>query len=80
MAKREKAFDSVRLMRALREQLSREMEAMSDDERIAFINGRADLAAQELGLPPAIDPRVAAERARAAHAGSAAAGIAAMAS
>jgi len=69
MAKTEKSFDSVRLMRELRDQLDREMERMTAEERIAFINGRADRVARELGLPPAIDPRVAAERARAARSG-----------
>jgi hypothetical protein len=65
--KPEKPFDSVRMMRELRDQLDREMEHMTSEERIAFINGRADRVAGELGLPVAIDPRVAAERARAAR-------------
>ncbi|HKP73989.1 MAG TPA: hypothetical protein VJT67_00540 [Longimicrobiaceae bacterium] len=41
------------------------MEPMTPEERIAFINARADSVAGELGLPPGIDPREAAERARA---------------
>jgi|GEM_PF-1564342 len=69
MTKTEKSFDAVRLMRELRDELNREMESMTSEERIAFINGRADQVAQELGLPAAIDPRVAAERARARRSG-----------
>jgi len=65
MPKPEKPFDSVRLMREIRDRLDREMAHMTSEERIAFINGRAERVARELGLPPAIDPRVAAERARA---------------
>jgi hypothetical protein len=67
MAKTEKPFDSVRMMREIRDRLDREMQHMTSEERIAYINGRADRAAKELGLPPAIDARVAAERARAAR-------------
>lgn len=61
----EKRFDSVRLMRELRDRLNREMEHMTAEERVTFVNGRADSVARELGLPPAMDPRLAAERARA---------------
>jgi hypothetical protein len=67
MPKTEKSFDCVRLMRDLRDQLDREMEHMTSDERIAFINQRADRVARQLGLPPAIDARAAAERAQAAR-------------
>ncbi len=67
MAKTEKRFDSVRMMREIRDRLNREMEHMTSEERIAFINGRAERAARKLGLPPAIHARVAAERARAAR-------------
>jgi len=74
MPKTEKPFDSVRLMRELRDRLNREMEPMTAEERIAFINRRADRVARELGLPPAIDARVAAERARAAREAGNAAG------
>lgn len=63
----EKRFDSVRLMRELRDRLNREMEHMTAEERVAFVNARADSVARELGLPPAMDPRLAAERARAAR-------------
>lgn len=41
MTRIEKAFDCVRMMRELREELQRETEGMSPEERTAFINGRA---------------------------------------
>jgi hypothetical protein len=63
----EKAFDCVRVMRELRDELSREMQGMSAEERVEFIDGEGERGARVLGLPPAIDPRLAAERARAAR-------------
>ena len=44
MAKTEKPFDSVRMMREIRDRLDREMEHMTSEERIAYINGRAERA------------------------------------
>lgn len=35
--KREKSFDAVRMMREIRERMSREMEGMSPDEQLAYI-------------------------------------------
>ena len=64
MMKSERPFDCVRLMRELRDQLDRRVSPMTPHERVEFINENADQAARELGLPEAIDPRVAAERAR----------------
>ncbi|HEX6748205.1 MAG TPA: hypothetical protein VF092_12995 [Longimicrobium sp.] len=65
----EKPFDAVRLMRELRDDLSRKMAYMTPEQRVEFINREGEDGARELGLPPAVDPRVAAERARAARAG-----------
>jgi hypothetical protein len=61
----EKAFDCVRVMRELRDELSREMQGMTAEERVEFIDGEGERGARALGLPAAIDPRLAAERARA---------------
>ncbi|MCL4692352.1 MAG: hypothetical protein KJ060_07565 [Candidatus Hydrogenedentes bacterium] len=36
-----KTFDSVKLMRKLREELSREMSAMTSEEKIRFIQEKA---------------------------------------
>ena len=63
----EKPFDCVRLMRELRDELSRKAMDMTPGEWVEFLNREGERAARELGLPPAIDPRVAAERARAAR-------------
>jgi hypothetical protein len=69
----EKDFDCVRMMRELRDELNRAMENMTSEERITFLNSRAEEVSRQLGLPAAIDPRVAAERARAARAAARAA-------
>ena len=63
----EKPFDCVRMMRELRDDLDRQVAEMTPEERIAFINGNAERTAGDLGLPAAIDPRHAAERARTAR-------------
>lgn len=63
----EKPFDCVRLMRVLRDELSRKMMHMTSEERVEFINREGERGARGLGLPPAIDPRIVAERARAAR-------------
>lgn len=63
----EKPFDCVRMMRELRDELSRRIEHMTAEERVEFIDREGERGARALGLPPAIDPRLAAERARAAR-------------
>ncbi len=63
----EKPFDCVRMMRELRDELSRKMLHMTPEERVEFINCEGERGARELGLPPAVDPRVSADRARAAR-------------
>ena len=67
MTESERPFDSVRMMRELRDELDRQVAQMTPEERVEFINLRAQGAASALGLPPAIDPRRAAERARRAR-------------
>jgi hypothetical protein len=54
-------------MRELRGELSRKALQMTPEEWVEFINREGEREVRELGLPPAIDPRVAAERARAAR-------------
>jgi len=53
-------------MRELRDEIDREVAQMTPEERVQFINRRAERVARELGLPPAADPRTPAERARVA--------------
>jgi hypothetical protein len=54
--KSEKAFDSVRLMRELRDEINRDVEAMTPEERLAYIRQRADRVRNELSLPQPVDP------------------------
>jgi hypothetical protein len=54
--KSEKEFDSVRLMRELRDEINREVESMTPEERLAYIRQRADRVRNELSLPPAVEP------------------------
>lgn len=55
-----KTFDSVKLMRELRDKLSQEMEHMTSEERLRYIRGKA--ASTGLGRKMAEDERVAAQR------------------
>lgn len=54
MAKTDKPFDAVRLMRSLREEIDREVEHMSADQRRDYIRRRAERVRRELGFsrPP----------------------------
>ena len=55
-----KTFDSVRLMRELRDTLSQEMEHMTAEERLRYIRDKA--ASTDLGRKMAEDERDAAQR------------------
>jgi hypothetical protein len=59
-----KTFDSVKLMRELRDKLSQEMEHMTPEERVRYIRGRA--ASTSLGRKIAEDERDAAQQTDAA--------------
>jgi hypothetical protein len=50
MAKTEKPFDAVGLMRRLREEIDREVENMSADQRRDYIRRRAERVRSELGF------------------------------
>jgi uncharacterized protein (DUF2164 family) len=52
----EKAFDCVRLMRELRDELTREVESMTAEQRLEFIRERADRVWKNLGLAPTDSP------------------------
>jgi hypothetical protein len=54
-----KTFDSVKLMRELRDTLSQEMEPMTAEERLRYIRGKA--ASTGLGKRMAEDERKAAQ-------------------
>ncbi|HEX8906680.1 MAG TPA: hypothetical protein VF771_17650 [Longimicrobiaceae bacterium] len=58
MAKTEKEFDAVRLMRSLREEIDREVERLTPEQRREYIRRRADRVRAELGLAPAPEPAV----------------------
>ncbi|MBI2207840.1 MAG: hypothetical protein HYU41_28745 [Candidatus Rokubacteria bacterium] len=55
-----KTFDSVKLMRELRDKLSQEMEHMTAPERLRYIRGKA--ASTALGRKMAEDERDAAQQ------------------
>jgi hypothetical protein len=55
-----KIFDSVKLMRELRDKLSQEMEHMTAEERLRYIRGKS--ASTGLGRKLAEDERDAAQR------------------
>lgn len=57
-----KTFDSVKLMRELRDRLSQEMEHMTAEERLRYI--RAKAASTGLGRKMAEDKRDAVQRKR----------------
>jgi hypothetical protein len=52
----EKEFDSVRMMRELRDEINRDVERMTPEERLAYIRQRADRVRKELSLPQAVAP------------------------
>jgi hypothetical protein len=54
--KAEKEFDSVRMMRELRDEINRDVERMTPEERLAYIRQRADRVRKELSLPQAVSP------------------------
>jgi hypothetical protein len=56
--KAEKEFDAVRLMRELRDEINREVEPMTPEERLAYIRQRADRVRKELSLPQAVAPAI----------------------
>lgn len=47
-----KTFDAVKLMRELRDRLSREMATMSPEERIRYIREKADASGLKPGRAP----------------------------
>lgn len=55
-----KTFDSVKLMRELRDKLSQEMEHMTAEERLRYIRGKAESTG--LGRKMAEDERDAAQQ------------------
>ena len=59
-----KTFDSVKLMRELRDKISKEMEHMTAEERVRYIRGGA--ASMGVGREIGEDRRGAAQRADAA--------------
>jgi hypothetical protein len=67
MTRNEAPIHSVRLMRELRDALDGRMAEMTPEQRVAFIDHDAERLARDWGLPAAVDPRVAAERARSAR-------------
>lgn len=54
--KAEKTFDSVRLMRELRDEINRDVESMTSEQRVAYIRQRADRVRKQLSLPQAVEP------------------------
>ena len=59
-----KTFDAVKLMRGLRDKLSQEMEGMTPEERVGYIQDKA--ASTALGRTLAPDERKAAQQTDAA--------------
>jgi hypothetical protein len=54
--KSDKAFDCVRLMRELRDEINREVEPMTSEQRIEYIRRRAERVRKDLALPPPVSP------------------------
>jgi hypothetical protein len=54
--KAEKDFDAVKLMRELRDEINREVEPLTPEERLVYIRQRADRVRRELSLPQAVAP------------------------
>jgi hypothetical protein len=54
--KSEKAFDCVRLMRELRDEINREVEPMTPEQRLEYIRERASRVRNDLGLPLPVSP------------------------
>ncbi len=52
-----KGFDCVRLMRELRDEINRDVEALTPEERIAYIRQRAEHVRRDLSLPPPVAPK-----------------------
>jgi hypothetical protein len=52
----EKSFDCVRLMRELRDEINREVEPMTSEQRVRYIRNRADQVRQDLALPAPVSP------------------------
>jgi hypothetical protein len=56
--KDEKTFDCVRLMRELRDEINREVEVMTPEQRVAYIRNRAERVRRDLALPQPVSPRL----------------------
>jgi hypothetical protein len=54
--KSEKAFDCVRLMRELRDEINREVEPMTPEQRLEYIRERANRVRKDLALPLPVSP------------------------
>lgn len=54
----DKTFDCVRLMRELRDQINRDVETMTPEQRVEYIRGRAERVRKDLALPNPIAPRL----------------------
>jgi len=54
--KSEKAFDCVRLMRELRDEINRDVEPMTPEQRLEYIRERANRVRKDLALPLPVSP------------------------
>jgi hypothetical protein len=54
--KSEKAFDCVRLMRELRDEINRDVEPMTPEQRLEYIHERANRVRKDLALPLPVTP------------------------
>jgi hypothetical protein len=54
----EKSFDCVRLMRELRDEINREVEGMTPEQRVDYIRNRAERVRRDLALPQPVPPRL----------------------
>jgi hypothetical protein len=52
----EKTFDCVRLMRELRDEINRDIEALTPEQRVEYIRVRAERVRQDLALPAPVAP------------------------
>lgn len=52
----EKTFDCVRLMRELRDQINRDVEALTPEQRVEYIRRRAERVRHDLALPAPVAP------------------------
>jgi hypothetical protein len=63
MPRNEKEFDAVELMRALRDEIDRDVASMTPAQRREYIRHRADRVRGELGLGSSPEPAVPLRRA-----------------